>query len=172
MDEQACCGIFLGLGTNLGDRQVNLARALDLLAQNEVRVQKTSSLYQSRAILVEDQPDFLNCVASVETALNPEQLLRVCLAVEQQMGRVRVKRWGPRLIDVDILLYKDVKLVSEQLQIPHPGLTERAFALVPLLEIAPGVRLPSGEPLSRFLLSDMQGMVSLVSGPPEAGISP
>lgn len=172
VDEQSCCGIFLGLGTNLGDRLENLARALDLLTQNGVRIQRISSVYQSNAILVEDQPDFLNCVALVKTDLSPEQLLQVCLSVEQTMGRVRLQRWGPRLIDVDILLYKNVTLDSEHLRIPHPGLTERAFALLPLLEIAPEVRLPSGELLGRFVVSDMRGMVSLVSPPPDTGHTP
>lgn len=172
MDEQPASGIFLGLGSNLGDRLENLACALGHLAAGGVCIKAVSSVYESRAILVEDQPDFLNCVTSVATSLGPEDLLDVCLQVEKQMGRVRLQRWGPRLIDVDILLFHGVTLENERLQIPHPGLTERAFALVPLLEIAPDVRLPSGEPLSRFLLSDMQGMVSLFCGPPKTGISP
>lgn len=108
------------------------------------RVTAVSSLYGTSPVGVEDQPDFLNAVIEVETALSPDELLDLCASIEREMGRERTIRWGPRVIDMDILLYDDLALDSEGLTIPHPRMMERAFVLVPLAEIAPDVGLPGG----------------------------
>ncbi len=129
---------YLGLGTNLGDREVNLGRALDLLSANPgIRLLRPSMVYETEPWGVADQPLFLNAVAEVATTLDPEALLAVCKEVEQGMGRQPGTRWGPRLIDVDILLYGDQIVRLPHLEIPHPRLHIRAFALMPLAELAP-----------------------------------
>jgi 2-amino-4-hydroxy-6-hydroxymethyldihydropteridine diphosphokinase len=134
--------IFVGLGSNIGDREKNIAAALaGLAAHPQIRLGAISSLYQTAPVGFAAQPDFLNAVASLITTLPPEELLDVCLAVEHQLGRLRAERWGPRTIDIDLLLYHDVEYQSEKLILPHPRLRERCFVLVPLAEIAPDVPL-------------------------------
>ena len=128
----------LGLGTNLGDREVNLGNAIRSLSRAPgIRLARISSVYSTEPWGVKEQPSFLNCVAEVETSLGPEALLAACQAVEQDLGRVPGPRWGPRLIDVDILLYGDRVVGLPHLEIPHPRLHLRAFALVPLAELNP-----------------------------------
>jgi 2-amino-4-hydroxy-6-hydroxymethyldihydropteridine diphosphokinase len=127
---------FLGLGANLGDPPGQLAAAIAELERRSVRVVARSALYRT-APLGPTQPDFVNAVVEVETDHSPRQLLEAALAVERSLGRRRATRWGPRTIDIDILLFEDRRVLEPGLQIPHPGLAERAFALVPLAEIAP-----------------------------------
>ncbi len=128
---------YLGLGTNLGDREANLRKALDLLsAESGLRLLRCSRIYETEPWGVTDQPAFLNSVAEVAATLAPERLLDVCKAVEDRMGRQPGIRWGPRLIDVDILLYGNLVVQLAHLEIPHPRLHLRAFALVPLAELA------------------------------------
>jgi 2-amino-4-hydroxy-6-hydroxymethyldihydropteridine diphosphokinase len=135
---------YLGLGSNLGDRSENLRRAVALLgARDGVAVVRTSSVYET-APVGPSQPDFLNAVAEVDTTLSPRDLLEACLGVEEEMGRVRRERWGPRVIDVDLLLYGDERVDEPDLVVPHPRMHERAFVLVPLAELAPDVVLPDG----------------------------
>lgn len=134
---------YLGLGTNLGDRLGNIQAALrkldDLPTMKLIHV---SSLYETAPVGVTDQPDFLNLVAAVRTSLAPQALLDALLHIENQMGRVRTKRWGPRVIDMDLLLYGGEQVALPGLTVPHPRLRERAFILVPLAEIAPDLALP------------------------------
>ncbi|MGQ9476075.1 MAG: 2-amino-4-hydroxy-6-hydroxymethyldihydropteridine diphosphokinase [Actinomycetota bacterium] len=131
--------VYLGLGSNLGDRRENLLSALRKLDSIPgVKVLRVSSIYESEPWGLADQPDFLNLVALVATSLTPPEMLEACLEVERALGRVRGVRWGPRVIDVDILLYDDIVWECEDLVIPHPRMGERDFVLVPLRELDPG----------------------------------
>ena len=137
---------YLGLGTNLGARWANLRQALELLtARTEIKLLRCSGAYETEPWGVEDQPRFLNLVAEIATTLEPEPLLFRCKEVEEQLGREPSFRWGPRLIDVDILLYDDGVVDLPHLQIPHPRLHLRAFALIPLAELVPEHIHPSLE---------------------------
>jgi 2-amino-4-hydroxy-6-hydroxymethyldihydropteridine diphosphokinase len=133
---------YLSLGSNLGDRLANLITALRLLGAPTAptRLVGISSVWETTPQGKVDQPDFLNLGAAVETNLSPEALLDFCLAVEAEMGRVRIERWGPRIIDIDLCWYDDLTVRTERLEVPHPRLAERAFMLVPLLELAPNPR--------------------------------
>ena len=134
---------YLGLGTNLGDRRANLRDALRLLAAEAgLRLLRCSQVYETEPWGVTEQPRFLNCVAEVASTLEPEPLLARCKEVEERLGRVPGTRWGPRLIDVDILLYGAQVVELPHLEIPHPRLHLRAFALVPLAELAPSAVHP------------------------------
>lgn len=128
--------IYLGLGTNLGDRTANLQAALDGLAEKLV-ITAVSPLYQTPPWGVTDQPDFLNLCLAAETDLPPTELLTFVKNLEVELGRQPAKRWGPRLIDIDILFYANQLVETENMTIPHPRLAERAFVLRPLADIAP-----------------------------------
>jgi 2-amino-4-hydroxy-6-hydroxymethyldihydropteridine diphosphokinase len=143
---------FLGLGSNLGDRLAYLQRAVELLdADRRTRVDAVSSVYETEPVGGPEQGSYLNLVVRVATRRTPLALLGLCADVERALGRVRRERWGPRAVDVDILLYGDRRLTRPGLRVPHPRLHERAFALIPLLEVAPGARLPDGESLASAL---------------------
>ncbi len=133
--------IYLGLGTNLGDRRINLKSAVKGLAP-EVLVTVESPAYETPAWGYEDQPDFLNLAVKAATGLQPSALLAHLKQLEVRLGRTATFRWGPRLIDVDILFYDDLILDTPDLVIPHPRLQERAFVLVPLAQIAPDLVHP------------------------------
>ena len=129
---------FIGLGSNLGDREANVRQAMEQLAHTpETSVVRASSLYDTEPVGVEEQPHFLNAVAQLETQLTPHQLLWNLMLIERRLGRVRSQRWGPRTLDLDLLLYEDLVLDEEDLQIPHPELSKRSFVLVPLVELEP-----------------------------------
>lgn len=130
--------VYLSLGTNLGDRCDYLRRALRELSRS-YRVDKVSSVYQTAAWGKTDQPDFLNQVVAIETEDDPYAVLARLQAIEQQLDRVRHERWGPRTIDLDILFFGDrvIRHPQGRLEVPHPRLWQRAFVLIPLLEIAP-----------------------------------
>ncbi|MBF2452255.1 2-amino-4-hydroxy-6-hydroxymethyldihydropteridine diphosphokinase [Listeria welshimeri] len=129
---------FLSIGTNIGERLDNLNNALKGIADSDKnKITKVSSVYETDAVGYEDQAAFLNLVAEIETDFAPVELLDFCLALELELGRVRLFKWGPRLIDIDILLYEDVKIDTEKLKIPHLYMKERAFVMIPLLEISP-----------------------------------
>jgi 2-amino-4-hydroxy-6-hydroxymethyldihydropteridine diphosphokinase len=133
---------FLGLGSNLGDRRKQLAQALRKLGDDPaIAIVRGSSVYETKPVGMVDQPDFLNMVVQVETSCAPLALLSVCLGIEAGLGRERRQRWGPRTIDLDILLYDQVKLNDERLVLPHPRMHERSFVLSPLAEIAPELQL-------------------------------
>jgi len=127
---------YVALGSNLGDREENLRTALKHLQENGVEVIKTSTFIETEPYGVTDQPGFVNAVCQVETELVPLELLRLLLSIEQEMGRVRLRRWGERNIDLDLLLYEDAVLESEELTLPHPDMQNRDFVLLPLEEIA------------------------------------
>lgn len=138
-----CHRAYVGLGTNLGERAANLQAAMERLrALGEVR--RVSSLYETDPVGYRDQPSFLNMVAALRTALSPQHLLIACKVIERELGRVSTFRYGPRLIDLDILLYDELILDTPELTIPHPRLRERAFVLIPLAEIAPDIVEPRG----------------------------
>ena len=127
---------YVALGSNLGDREENLCTALKHLQENGVEVIKTSTFIETEPYGVTDQPGFVNAVCQVETELAPLELLRLLLKIEQEMGRVRLRRWGERNIDLDLLLYEDAVLESEELTLPHPDMQNRDFVLIPFAEIA------------------------------------
>ncbi len=127
---------YVALGSNLGDREENLRTALKHLQENGVEVINTSTFIETEPYGVTDQPGFVNAVCQVETELAPLELLRLLLKIEQEMGRVRLRHWGERNIDLDLLLYEDAVLESEELTLPHPDMQNRDFVLIPLAEIA------------------------------------
>jgi 2-amino-4-hydroxy-6-hydroxymethyldihydropteridine diphosphokinase len=151
---------FIGLGGNLGDPRAAMRRALDLLdADYDTDVVRVSSLYRTPPWGNTDQPDFLNAVAEIATTRDPRNLLELCLYTEQALHRVRAERWGPRTIDLDLLAYDDVVMAEPQLELPHPRLTERAFVLVPLAEIAPDLVVKSLPVAEWLALIDTGGIV-------------
>ena len=133
---------YVALGSNLGDREENLRNALKHLEANAVRVVKVSTFIETEPYGVTDQPGFVNAVCQVETELEPLELLRLLLKIELEMGRVRLRRWGERNIDLDLLLYEDACIVSEELTLPHPDMQNRDFVLLPFAEIAGEVLHP------------------------------
>lgn len=155
---------FLGLGSNLGNREYNLLTAIRLLSDHsEVIVKKISSLYETQPVGFTDQPDFLNAVIEVDTTLLPEKLLAFCLSVECSMDRKREVHWGPRCIDIDVLAYNQLVLRTKDLTLPHPYLHQRKFVLIPLHEIAPGVPVYQGLTAGQILavLHDENNRVQL-----------
>jgi 2-amino-4-hydroxy-6-hydroxymethyldihydropteridine diphosphokinase len=163
---------FLGLGSNLGDRLDYLQRAIDLLdADPKVHVDQVSTVYETEPVGGPDQGPFLNLAARIRTRRSPRRLLRLCHEVEKALDRVRPgmrgrplqERWGPRTIDIDILLWPGRVVATRSLQIPHPRLAERAFALVPLVEVAPGMRMPDGTSLATLLarLAPIEGVTAI-----------
>ena len=127
---------YIALGSNLGDKEKNLRRAIMLLLQQGIDVEKVSSFISTEPYGVTDQPQFLNAVCRVSTSLAPLALLDVLLATELAMGRVRLRHWGERNIDLDLLLYEDVVMDEPRLRLPHPDIQNRDFVLLPLAEIA------------------------------------
>ena len=133
---------YLGLGGNLGDRHKTLDFALDALASlSQTSLQAISSRYETEPWGVTEQPAFLNMCVSLATGLTPHALLEDCQAIELKAGRQRRERWGPRTLDIDILLYDDLEISDDTLKIPHPGILDRAFVLKPLVEIAPSLKV-------------------------------
>jgi 2-amino-4-hydroxy-6-hydroxymethyldihydropteridine diphosphokinase len=132
---------YLALGSNLGQRLDQMRSALRLLEAGGVRVRAVSHVYQNRAIGMVDADPFLNAVVQMETTLEPELLLDLCLKVETQLGRVRTAGWSPRTIDIDVLVYGEAHVETERLQVPHPRIAERDFVLQPLVDIQPDLKL-------------------------------
>jgi len=130
--------VCLALGSNVGDRLANLRQAIGLLAATPgISVERTGGLYETEPVGVKDQPWFLNTAVRVSTLLSPHQLLAAAKDVEARAGRTPTFRWGPREMDVDVLLYGDVQLAEADLTIPHPRMTERLFVLLPLRDVNP-----------------------------------
>ena len=143
--------VYLSLGSNLGDRETNLRDAIARLrTEGQVSV---SSFYETQPVEFTDQAWFFNCAAALETRQTPEQLMAAILNIEQQMGRQRIQKKGPRIIDIDILLVGDLILESPELTIPHPAMHKRRFVLKPLAEIAPEARHPVLKKAIRELLT-------------------
>jgi 2-amino-4-hydroxy-6-hydroxymethyldihydropteridine diphosphokinase len=143
--------VYLSLGSNMGDRAENIARAIAALGQHGVRVMQESSLYETEPLEIKEQPWFLNSAIVAETELSPERLMEVLLEIEREMGRERRVPKGPRLIDMDILLYGSEVVRAAGLEIPHPRMAERKFVLVPLAEIAEEVN----HPVSMMAIAEM-----------------
>ena len=160
--------VYIGLGSNLGDRQENLERALRLLSQ-ELIILRVSSIYETDPWGHYNQPRFFNCVCQFETLLNPREILAVVKDVERQMGRLHKVRWGPRVIDVDILLFGEEMVDEPDLEVPHPFMCQRAFVLIPLAEMAPNL----GHPVCGLTIRELvrkvndKDTVRLVCGPLE-----
>ncbi len=128
---------WLGLGSNLGDRLLNLDQAKLKLIEADSLVLEQSRIIETKAYGKTDQPDFLNCVLKVSTELNAEDLLALCLRIEDELGRVREEKWGPRIIDLDILFFNSEIIDQQNLRVPHPDLQNRMFVLESLKEISP-----------------------------------
>ena len=144
--------IYLGLGSNIADRDAHLAAALQALARL-MTIERVSSVYDTAPMLVTDQPRFHNLALAATTTLEPLALLRGVKAIERDLGRTSGPRYGPRVIDIDLLFYDQLVLQSDELTLPHPRLAERAFVLAPLAEIAPALIHPAlGESVSDLLL--------------------
>jgi 2-amino-4-hydroxy-6-hydroxymethyldihydropteridine diphosphokinase len=152
---------YLGIGSNLGDKKANCRKAIALLAKSG-RVVSVSSLYCTEPIGNMNQDDFVNAVVELETNLSPELLLGQCRAIEEALGRVRTVHWGPRTIDVDILLFGTAMIETPELTIPHPLLHNRRFVLVPLCEIAPHVMHPKLQRTASDLLLELRDHQSVV----------
>ena len=146
---------YLGLGSNLGDRLESLRRALDLLEERGIRTLRTSRVYETEPVGGPEQPDYLNAVAEVEAPGSARELLAACLAVETEMGRIREERWGPRIIDLDVLTFGDQAIDESDLQVPHPRMHERGFVLIPLLELDADPPLPGGRQASELRLGPL-----------------
>ena len=164
--------VYIALGSNTGDRLGNLGAAVTAISElAETQVAGASHVYESEPAYHLDQPMFANGVVAVETELSPEQLLALLQSIEDDMGRVRAGDNGPRVIDLDILLYGDQEIASPTLVVPHPLLLERDFVVTPLLDVAPRLHLPDGTRVARE--NATVGLVTADLGPmPGAGASP
>lgn len=135
--------VFIGLGSNLDDPQTQILTAIDDIKKlDNTRLIKQSSLYHSPPMGPQDQPDYVNAVVEVDTGLSPHVLLDNLQKLEQKHGRIKKRHWGERTLDLDILLYSNLMIDDERLNVPHPGLTERAFVVYPLAEIAADITIP------------------------------
>ena len=153
---------YISMGSNLDGRLSYLKDAIDELNKDErINIIKVSSIYETDPVGYTNQGKFLNIVAKLETDYEAERLLRKCLQIELQLGRERKIRWGPRTIDLDILLYNQENIETDDLSVPHPRMHERAFVIIPLLEIEPNIELPAMElPLQKVLehIPDKEGV--------------
>lgn len=167
---------WLGLGSNIGSDEEKAAVLhattveLERAAAGRLRVTTMSSIYRTPPWGVTDQPDFFNAVIRAETTLAPLELLRTAKEVEETLGRRPTYRWGPRVIDIDLLLMEGVTISNAVLTLPHPALLERAFVTVPLLELAPDLRLPDGRLLRDAAQPDISGIVK--TAPPQLPDTP
>ncbi len=152
---------YIGLGSNMGDRAGACRRALELLSRAG-RVTAVSSLYCTEPVGYKEQEEFINAAAELVTELSPQDLLAACREIENELGRVRVFRWGPRAIDLDILLYGSKVVNTPDLVVPHPRMTLRGFVLVPLCEIAPRVMHPVLNKTIEQLLRELKDMHRVV----------
>lgn len=158
---------YLGLGSNVGEREAHLRGAIQGLRTHGVVVEAVSSLYETEPVgEILEQPDFLNGAVRIRTALEPEELLDLCKEIEAERGRdFDGPRHGPRPIDVDLLLLGDFELTTDRLTLPHPEVTSRRFVLAPLLELDPGLELPDGTRLDAAL-AGLHGQQVRLAGPP------
>lgn len=142
---------YLGLGTNMGSREEYLRQACEILENhNDITILKVSKIYETKAWGYTEQEDFLNICVEIETILSPEALLEVCQHIEEELNRVRVIRWGPRTIDVDILFFNNIISEDKHLTIPHPRIKERAFVLIPLMDLNQELIIDN-KPISYYL---------------------
>ncbi|MBI5050958.1 MAG: 2-amino-4-hydroxy-6-hydroxymethyldihydropteridine diphosphokinase [Nitrospirae bacterium] len=148
--------VYLSIGSNLGSREKNCEKAVELLTEKGVKVLKRSSMIETEPWGLKEQPDFINMAVEIETALAPEELLKTIKATEIELGRQKDIRWGPRIVDLDILFYDDLILKTPELEIPHPLIKEREFVLKPLSEIAPEKIHPLLNKSVRDLLNELK----------------
>jgi 2-amino-4-hydroxy-6-hydroxymethyldihydropteridine diphosphokinase len=146
--------VFIALGSNLGDRAENLKKAIHAIELNIGAIIRQSSVYKTQPWGNSNQPDYFNQVILVHSNMSPEECLFILSSVERQMGRIREERWGSRIIDLDLLYVDDIILHTEKLTLPHPGIAQRRFVLVPLVEIAPDIVHPQLQKNQRQLLND------------------
>ena len=149
--------IYIALGSNLGDKENNLKEALRRLTEKGITVCRVSGFISTEPYGVADQPDFLNAVAEIETDKSPAELLQILLLTEREMGRKRIRRWGERNIDLDLLLYDDRIIDLPELKVPHPDMQNRDFVLCPLVQIAPDVMHPVLKKTAGQLSKELQG---------------
>ena len=151
---------YLSLGSNMGDRLEMLQDAIRLLIDNQdIHVSRISSIYETAPVGYTDQAAFLNMVVEIQSDLSAKEILFVCLETEQSLGRIREFRWGPRCIDLDILLFNDENIVSENLMVPHPRMLERGFVLIPLVELNPNGKHPmTGMSFSQYVEKQKEGV--------------
>ena len=164
--------VYLSLGSNIGDRAANISRALDALRDRSLRITRSSSLYETEPVEFLKQDWFLNSVVEAETDLPPQDLMEAILSVERSLGRQRRIPKGPRLIDIDILLYADSIIHTPELDIPHPRLAFRRFVLVPFAEIGPGAIHPVLDKTIAELLSATPDRSAVRPWPPSSPVVP
>jgi len=158
---------YIGVGSNVGERKDNCRKAIELLEETG-RVLSISSLYHSEPVGYKEQEDFINAVVSIETDLSAMELLDACHVIEGRLGRKRTLRWGPRTIDLDILLYGDQIMNQPHLIIPHPLMATRKFVLAPLAEIAPEVMHPVLQKTARQLLRELKDASRVIKCKPDS----
>lgn len=155
--------VYLGLGTNVGQREKNLREAVSIIEKTAtIDMIKVSSIYETEPWGYEEQNDFLNLCLEIKTDLTPQQLLEKCQEVEDKMGRQREEKWGPRIIDVDILIYDNLEVDTSNLVIPHPRIQDRTFVLIPLQELNPNLMI-KGKSIEQWLKSLAQKEVTYYS---------
>lgn len=158
--------VYLGLGSNLGERATHLTSAVQLLdASSGLTITRVSSIYETAPWGDEEQPAYLNMVLEATAELAPGELLALSQSIENTMGRERTRKWAPRVIDIDILLYGEHIIKAAELQVPHPHLSARQFVLVPLLEIAPDLLLPDGARVAELADPSSQCVVWYAAAP-------
>lgn len=158
MDAGTAVISYVGIGSNIGDRESHLRLSLkELAALPTIEIGDVSSIYETAPVGVTEQQDFLNLVVLVRTTLPPNELLDILQGIENKMGRVRTVRWGPRVIDLDLLVYGGERIALPELTVPHPRLFERAFTLVPLAEIAPELIIPGASRTTKDLAEKFLG---------------
>lgn len=146
---------YIGIGSNLGNRKQNCENAISLLKENRITVLKRSTMLETEPWGIKDQPKFINMAIKIDTILEPEDLLNLLKNIESAVGRTQTFRWGPRIIDLDILLYENLVINAHNVQIPHPGIKDRDFVLNPLAEIAPDKIHPVSRKSIRELLEEL-----------------
>ncbi len=135
--------VYIGLGSNLGQPYLQIKNAIAALDNLEnTKVLKDSGYFESKPMGPDDQPDFVNAVVEIETTMEATELLKKCQLIETQQGRIKLRHWGERTIDLDVLLYADQQIKTEDLTVPHPGICQRDFVYKPLLKLNPGVIIP------------------------------
>ncbi|HBH60274.1 MAG TPA: 2-amino-4-hydroxy-6-hydroxymethyldihydropteridine diphosphokinase [Nitrospiraceae bacterium] len=150
--------VYIGIGSNLGSREENCERAIRLLIAHGITITKRSSMIETKPWGFTEQSDFINMAIEIETTLAPEELLRLLKKIETEAGRLPSSHWGPRAIDLDILLYDDLVINTPELEIPHPGIEQREFVLRPLSELAPNTMHPVLHKSIRELLDALEGI--------------
>jgi 2-amino-4-hydroxy-6-hydroxymethyldihydropteridine diphosphokinase len=154
--------VYLGLGSNMGDRAASLTEACTLISKNIGKIAKSSHIYETQPYGNENQDWFYNQVIMINTTMKPREVLEAIGRIEREMGRVRTEKWGPRPIDIDILLYANYVVADKGLEIPHPELHKRSFVLIPLMEIAPDLLHPRLEQPIDLLYANCQDLSEVI----------